>query len=330
MGVLKVGVLGAGIVGLVSAEEVVKTFPSADVTIIADKFLMDTTSDGAAGLFMPVLYNFSAKTDDLTREIIKESYEYYSNFINKNCGVTEAYGFLLSDTTKEVCYSDMLSTILPIYRDATEEELLEYPGNWRYGTYVKTLITKGRNFMPSCLKRLKESGVKVIKKTVQNINELENKFDVVINCSGIGAAELFNDTSLVPLRGQIVKARSPEVDKFILAGEETYIIPYGHGVSTLGGTHQLGHYDTAIRKHDTQGILNRCSALLPQLKNTQILWEWAGLRPYRHSVRIEKEKIRKLKVIHNYGHGGVGVSTAPGTSKYAVLLMEEMLKNSKL
>lgn len=36
----------------------------------------------------------------------------------------------------------------------------------------------------------------------------------------------------------------------------------------------------------------------------------------------------KKKVIHNYGHGGYGICTAPGTSKYAVELVIDTHRSS--
>jgi len=50
---LKFGVLGAGVVGITTASELQKRFPNADVTIIAEKFNRETTSDVAAGIFRP-------------------------------------------------------------------------------------------------------------------------------------------------------------------------------------------------------------------------------------------------------------------------------------
>lgn len=48
-----IAVLGAGVVGLSTAINIQNLFPRAEVTVIADKFNTDTTSDGAAGLFRP-------------------------------------------------------------------------------------------------------------------------------------------------------------------------------------------------------------------------------------------------------------------------------------
>lgn len=50
---VKIGVVGAGVIGLCSAVNVQQLLPHAHVTIIADKFSEETTSDGAGGLFRP-------------------------------------------------------------------------------------------------------------------------------------------------------------------------------------------------------------------------------------------------------------------------------------
>lgn len=47
------GVIGAGVVGLTTALELQKEFPTAQITILADKFGVETTSDVAAGIFRP-------------------------------------------------------------------------------------------------------------------------------------------------------------------------------------------------------------------------------------------------------------------------------------
>ena len=49
----RVAVIGAGVVGLSTSVLIQGRIPGVDVTIIADKFDKDTTSDGAAGIFRP-------------------------------------------------------------------------------------------------------------------------------------------------------------------------------------------------------------------------------------------------------------------------------------
>lgn len=61
-------VIGSGVVGLTTALELQKQFPNAYVTLVADKFGVETTSDVAAGIFRPGT-NFSGPTDDITRYV---------------------------------------------------------------------------------------------------------------------------------------------------------------------------------------------------------------------------------------------------------------------
>lgn len=61
-------VIGSGVVGLTTALELQEQFPNANVTIVAEKFGVETTSDVAAGIFRPGT-NFSGPTDDITRYV---------------------------------------------------------------------------------------------------------------------------------------------------------------------------------------------------------------------------------------------------------------------
>lgn len=51
----KIVVIGAGIIGASTAYLLKNTYPNLDVTIIAKSFSPNTTSDGAAGLWQPLL-----------------------------------------------------------------------------------------------------------------------------------------------------------------------------------------------------------------------------------------------------------------------------------
>lgn len=66
---LHFAVVGAGVVGLSTALELQRRLPQAGVTIIADRFTVDTTSDVAAGLFRPSS-SFSGPNAEITRYTI--------------------------------------------------------------------------------------------------------------------------------------------------------------------------------------------------------------------------------------------------------------------
>ena len=76
-------------------------------------------------------------------------------------------------------------------------------------------------------------------------------------------------------------------------------------------------WDTNVDEKETKEILDRVSEFEPTIKNATIIDQWVGLRPVRDCVRLEKEVMDvktqygsklKLQVVHNYGHGGAGIS----------------------
>lgn len=67
--------------------------------------------------------------------------------------------------------------------------------------------------------------------------------------------------------------------------------------------------------------------------------KWVGLRPARKEVRLETEHLRVedsegkpavLKVVHNYGHGGAGITLHWGCASHAVRLVQDLLPSPKL
>lgn len=99
----------------------------------------------------------------------------------------------------------------------------------------------------------------------------------------------------------------------------------------LGGTSQENDYNRNPDTQDTEFILVGCSSLVPALKNAPVLREWVGLRPGRGSVRLAVDNYktntgRNLLVIHNYGHGGAGVTLSWGCATDVVLLVQNNLE----
>lgn len=184
--------------------------------------------------------------------------------------------------------------------------------------------------------RFKMNGGNIIQTKIQHLNEFNgNEYNCIFNCTGLGAQKLCNDHKIVPIRGQVVKVHAPWIKTAFYADYDTYILPGFNGTVTLGGTRQYESYNLQIDKYDTKSIRERCESLLPSLSKAPVVREAVGLRPYRSSVRVECEFIKDLmgnqiRIIHNYGHGGYGVTTSPGTARYAVQLACQTHHKSKL
>ena len=169
---------------------------------------------------------------------------------------------------------------------------------------------------------------------VKSLQELSTSFDLIVNCSGLGSKTLVGDAEVYPVRGQVLKVEAPWLQHFIRDGDgKTYIYPGIHSV-TVGGTRQDGDWRLQVDQGDSKSILERCSRLEPSLSRAKVLAEWVGLRPSRRNPRVERETVqlqgRRLPVVHNYGHGGWGVTLAWGTAVDALGLVKQCLREMPL
>jgi len=168
-----------------------------------------------------------------------------------------------------------------------------------------------------------------VKRRLESLEPALRRAPVVFNCSGLGARTLASDPGVHPIRGQLVHVEDPGVRRILLDehSEEglAYVVPRGdHCV--LGGTAQPHDDDQAARPSETAGIVQRCAQLDPRLRSATRLAEVVGLRPGRASVRVELEPYDGGHVIHDYGHGGAGVTLSWGCADEAVRLSEALVQ----
>src|SRR5262249_54452847 len=93
----------------------------------------------------------------------------------------------------------------------------------------------------------------------EKLEEVDRKFDLVINCAGIGARELVRDANLEPHRGQV--AIVPKIDKLSCAivcddAPFMYAIPRTNDC-VFGGTNDASD-NLAIDRATTRQIVEEC------------------------------------------------------------------------
>jgi D-amino-acid oxidase len=149
------------------------------------------------------------------------------------------------------------------------------------------------------------------------LQDVDTKFDLVINCAGIGARELVQDADLEPHRGQV--AIVPRIESLSCAvvcddAPLMYAIPRTNDC-VFGGTNEVSD-NLAADPATTSRIVAECSRVL-NIHKLPVLAERVGLRPFRRSgVRLERDRLRDYRtVIHNYGHGGAGFTLSWGCAR---------------
>ncbi|XP_017277085.1 D-aspartate oxidase-like [Kryptolebias marmoratus] len=330
---VRVVVVGAGVVGFSTAVCISEAFPSCSVTLVADSFSPHTTSDGAAGIM------YAAEFPDIPLERQRCWFKDSSDHLlaiaqsqhSPDAGVILSSGCQLF---KEVPANlkPFWSEFVIGFRLMTDEELKRFP-EYKFGRAFTTAKCECSSYLPWLEKRFKKAGGLVEKRKVNSLQELSH-FDLIVNCSGLGSKTLVGDTQVHPVRGQILKVEAPWLKHFIRdADGKTYIFPGIHSV-ILGGTRQEGDWRLQVDRGDAESILERCSRLEPSLRKAKVLSEWVGLRPGRRNLRLEREVVRlqdrRVPVVHNYGHGGFGVTLAWGTALDAVGLVRQCLNEIPL
>ena len=203
----------------------------------------------------------------------------------------------------------------------------ETPSEGRLSQQV-TFYAEPSKFLPFLMARFRALGGQVAIVTVTSLDQLA-EYDVIINCTGLGAQSLFGDDTLCPIRGQLVRVRAPFVNTFLASGE-FYIVP-NDDVTILGGTRQVGDWRREPDPSDTARIINGCCHLVTALRTAPVVDVWAGLRPFRPAgVRLELERHlvagRWRPVVHNYGHGGAGVTLFWGCALEVAALVRQQLQ----
>ncbi|MET4921122.1 FAD-dependent oxidoreductase [Streptomyces sp. PSRA5] len=211
---------------------------------------------------------------------------------------------------------------LPELREARADEL---PAGCGQGLRGRLPLIDMPTHLRYLEERLRAAGGSVERRTVGSLAEAAAEAAVVVNCSGLGARELVPDASVFPVRGQLVVVENPGIEEWLVSkgggGSGTsYLFPQPFGL-ILGGTAEDHAWDPRPDPVTAADIVERCAALRPQVRGARVLAHRVGLRPARPGVRVEAVQLPGgTRLVHNYGHGGAGVTVAWGCAEEAARL----------
>ncbi len=298
-------VVGAGVSGLSCAIRLLEA--GFQVRVATRERTPNTTSDIAAAVWYPFRCGppdrallWSRKTFRVLRDLAKDP----------ETGVTMVEGIDLHDTAE---------VPEPWWKEAVDSLRAASPSELPPGFPAAHVFTAPVVAMPVYLKWLEDQvqslGGGVETRSVASLDSLLLEASLVVNCTGLAARELVKDEELFPIRGQVVRVTPGYADRFMQVTSAqrplTYVIPRAD-CTVLGGTDDEGVWDLDVRGEITEAILTRCRALEPALANAQVLSQAVGLRPGRKEVRLDTERRSGGVVVHNYGHGGGGVTLSWG------------------
>ena len=310
-------VVGCGVIGLTAALRLREA--GLDVRIVTAALPFETTSSVAAALWYP----YKAYPEDRVLSWGSETFEVFEELSRvPESGVRMREGLEL---WREPAPDPWWASAVPGVRRCTKDEL---PPGYRDGHIFVAPVIEMPIYLRYLLERFASSGGRVEHRAVSS---LEEEGRVVVNCAGLGARDLVGDPSMEPIRGQIVRVRNPGLERFLLdegnPEELTYVIPRSEDC-ILGGTAEEGEWDTEPDPEISAGILRRCTMLEPRLAEAEVLEHKVGLRPGRPEIRLELEDVAHgPPLVHNYGHGGSGVTLSWGCAAETLRLVRRTLSD---
>ncbi|KAJ8132538.1 hypothetical protein O1611_g1087 [Lasiodiplodia mahajangana] len=350
----RIVIVGAGVSGLTSAL-VLASHPGYKITIVAEDFPGDTSplyaSPSAGANYLPVSTEGSTE-----HQYEKDTYYYFQDLVTNTpeSGVSfeearlwnrvqdiqnDAKDWATELTSGKPWFADLV----PNFRALTAEEL---PAKIDSGTTFKTFCINVPVYLQYLYNKVLDAGVTAKKASLQHISNAANhhvdglKADVVLNCTGIRAAKIDGvlDCQVYPARGQICLVRNTSSFLTTTSGTDDgdsdvfYVQPRPDGLTVIGGCYQKGNWDSQVDAELAQRMMRRAVELCPELTRgrgpefLEVVGHIVGLRPARKGgIRVDKELIKGVWVVHNYGHGGYGYQSSYGCAKAVEELVKDIL-----
>lgn len=295
-------VLGAGVSGLTVACRLQED--GWQVRIWTADEPGDTTSAVAAAIWYP----YRVEPRDRALEWGRRTFRRFARLAGDgSTGVVMTEGLeLFREPSDDPWWLDAV----PDVRRADPDEL---PSGFADGLRLTLPVIEMPVYLSWLMRQFVSRGGELVLHAVGGLDEVVGRADVVVNCTGLASRELVDDRQLQAVQGQVVRVANAGIRRFVVhhADPVTYVIPRSRDV-VLGGTAEEGAWDTAPDPDVAEEIRRRCAELEPRVADLPVVGHAVGLRPDRPSVRLERVDVDGTAVVHDYGHGGAGVTLSWG------------------
>ena len=312
-------VIGCGVSGL-SCGIILQEY-GYKTSIVATKLPPSTTSDIAPAYWYP----YKVNPPERVLKWGEISYKYFTKLSSLNgSGVSMTNLIKLYDSEVAI---PQWAEITNKFRILSKSEL---PDGYQFGFSSEVPLIETPIYMYYLFNRYMKTEGRVIKlkDDLKSIGRYTKNHKILVNCTGLGSLNLFNDNRMYPIRGQLVRVTNPGI-RNIYSDQDghlslSYIVPRS-GDCILGGTADDNNWDTGVDNKISRIILANCKKIVPGLEDSVILEHKVGLRPGRDNVRLESELYKDCQIIHNYGHGGAGFTLSWGCAKEVKNIIADLI-----
>ena len=251
-------VIGCGVVGLSIARTLQRR--GFDVTIYAKDLPPETTSNISGASWFPSSVVQEARRtpafDAQFERAARFAHRQYQLLIGDEYGVHWREQYFLSDADDDdgrVSWDyAMLRDLFPASRKLKPSE---NPFPAKHVEVDSMMFIEPSVYLNALLRDFYVAGGRVRRVAFSEPRQLAGLSEaVVVNCTGLGARELFGDRELEPIKGQLTALLpQPEVDYAVVTGG-LYMFPRRDGIM-LGGTFEHGVETLEVNREAEQRIL---------------------------------------------------------------------------
>ncbi|PRZ40533.1 D-amino-acid:oxygen oxidoreductase (deaminating) [Antricoccus suffuscus] len=298
-------VLGSGVIGLTTAIGLVE---AGHQVLVRTRELPEATTSAVAGaLCGPLIPSGDERLDRWARTSDKRFRELAVSA--SDVGVRIARGRLVSNFGDE--FPPWAADIPGFVPCAGEDK----PDGYTLAFWSELPIVDMRIYLRYLTDRYAAAGGLLEVNPVASLSEAAASASIVVNCTGVAARDLADDPLVRPVKGMHVVVANPGIDDFFFEGGTegqwtSYVSHRDHVL--LGGISLEGDSSREPDPAVAEQIRARCIRIEPRLGEADVLGIEVGSRPARDPIRLEEATIGSSRVIHHYGHGGVGVMLSWG------------------
>lgn len=206
-----IAVLGAGVVGLTTAYDLLKE--GYEVHVYSDKWSPNLTSNVAAGIWSPLLFplDMPEAKKMLHQRMLKIAEQRFLKSTGNDPEFTGvkfiAYYRFNSDNSQKAMNPNQEGKEVVVHLDN---------GLIKNARRTYRLGIDGQLFMEDLYAKVKNKGAVLIQKHFENLEELLSLEEpIIVNCMSLGTRELFNDQEFIPVRGQMLHFKQNGIDYVI-------------------------------------------------------------------------------------------------------------------
>src|SRR5688500_1158236 len=252
----RAAVLGAGAVGLATARLLQER--GVDVTIYACELPPHTTSDVAGALWSPVTLVDEGRPDAAFARHLAEaarlSHQRFEAMLGEKYGVRWVPFYLIGESAAPPVSWEWAATP-ELFRPDTLGPG-EHPFPSTFAHRYRLMLIEPAIYLAAIVRDVHAAGGQMVVRDLSRGAVAALNEPVILNCTGLGSAELFGDSELVPIKGQLtILDPQPGVDYAVKSTvEDLYMFSRRDGV-VLGGSHQRGEWTLAPDPDEAARIL---------------------------------------------------------------------------